>query len=81
MTRPLKKYRVVWIDAKQRAIVTVDDTDLENALKTASEKLAEYEENLPQNERIYQPIQRRLYRVDPRHPKGTIDENHKVAYA
>ena len=81
MPQHLKKYRVVWIDAKQHAIVTVDDTNLENALKTASEKLAEYEENLPQNERIYQPIQRRLYRVDPRQTQGPIDENHKVAYA
>ncbi len=81
MTRPLKRYRVVWIDAKRHAIVTVDDTSLEKALETASQKLVEYEENLPPNERIHQPIQRRLYRLDPRHQTGTFNENHKVANA
>ena len=81
MTRPLKKYRVVWIDARQHTIVTVDDQSLEKALETASHKLVEYEENLPQNERIHQPIQRRLFRLDPRHQGGPFHENNKVANA
>ena len=81
MTRPLKKYRVVWIDARQQTLVTVEDTHLETALNMASAKLLEYQQSLQPNERIHKPIHRRLYRLDPRHHQGEFIENNKVANA
>lgn len=69
MTRHRKRYRVVWIDASNAAIVSVDKASLEDAMSAASDKLLLLQEDLQPHEQIHQPLRRVIYRLDARQPQ------------
>ena len=78
MTRPFKKYRVVWIDANNKQLVSVDNKSLEEALADASECLMLIQESLKPHEQIHKPLRRVLYRLDSRQHQGIENANKKV---
>ena len=75
MTRPHKKYRVVWIDASNAAIVSVDKPSLDKAMSEASAQLLALQEDLKPHEQIHKPLRRVIYRIDARQRQGFNNAN------